>query len=144
MSSVTNIDALALGQEASDVLSTKAVSDGADLLRALLLHVGDGLLDDRVDRVGQVALAFGAALLQPGHDVEVFGPVELDGVALEEVGHDDIVAVGGELVGDELGVDELMADHVGEDDDGGGGVLGLGESDVGRDWEGLGQVVILK
>jgi hypothetical protein len=26
-----------------------------------------------------------------------------------------------------------MADHVGEDDDGGGGVLGLGEGDVGGD-----------
>lgn len=52
---------------------------------------------------------------------------------MEEIGHDDVVAVGGELVGDELGVDELMADHVGEDDDGGGSVFGLGEGDVGGD-----------
>jgi hypothetical protein len=131
--SVSDIDALALGQEASDVLAAKAVSDGTDLLRALLLHVCQRLLDNRVDLVGQVALALRAALLQPGHDVEVLGAVELDGVALEEIGHDDEVAVGGELVGDELGVDELMADHVGEDDDGGGGVLGLGEGDVGGD-----------
>ena len=133
MCSVSNIDALALGQEARDVLAAKAVSDGTDLLRALLLHVRQRLLDDRVDLVGQVALALRAALLQPSHDVEVLGAVELDGVALEEIGHDDEVAVGGELVGDELGVDELMADHVGKDDDGGGGVLGLGKGDVGGD-----------
>ena len=131
--SVSDINALALGQEAGDVLSAKAVSDGTDLLRALLLHVCQSLLDDRVDLIGQVALAFRAALLQPGHDVEVRRAVELHGVALEEVGHDDEVAVGGELVGDELGVDELMADHVGEDDDGVGGVLGLGVGDVGGD-----------
>jgi hypothetical protein len=130
---VTNINALALSQEARDVLSTKAVSNRADLLRALLLHVRQSLLDDRVNGVRQVALAFGAALLQPVHDVEALGRVELHGVALEEVGHDDVVAVGGELVGDELGVDELMADNVGEDDDGGGSVLGLWEGDVGRD-----------
>jgi hypothetical protein len=129
--SVSNINALALGQEARNVLAAKAVSDRANLLRALLLHVRQRRLDDRVDLVRQVALALGAALLQPGHDVEVFGAVELHGVALEEVGHDDVVAVGSELVGDELGVDELMADHVGEDDDGGGGVFGLGEGDVG-------------
>jgi len=134
--SVSNIDALALGQEARDVLAAKAVSDGTDLLRALLLHVRQRLLDDRVDLVGQVALALRAALLQPSHDVEVLGAVELDGVALEEIGHDDEVAVGGELVGDELGVDELMADHVGEDDDGGGGVLGLGVRNVGGDLRG--------
>lgn len=60
---VSNIDALALGHETSDVLAAEAVSDGADLLRALLFHVCQCLLDDRVDLVWQVALAFGAALL---------------------------------------------------------------------------------
>jgi hypothetical protein len=130
---VADVNALALGQEARDVLSAKAVSDRTDLLRSLLLHVRQSLLDDRVDGVGQVALALGTALLQPVHDVEALGRVELHGVALEEVGHDDVVAVGGELVGDELGVDEFMADHVGEDDDGGGGVFGLWVGDVGRD-----------
>lgn len=138
MGGVSDINTLALGQEARNVFAAKAVSDGTDLLRALLLHVCKGLLDDRVDGVRQVALAFGASLLQPGHDVEVFGPVELDRVALEEVGHDGVVAVGGELVGDQLGVDELMADHVGEDDDGGGGVLGFGVGDVGGDCEDVG------
>ena len=131
--SVSDVNALALGQEASNVLAAKAVSDGTNLLRALLFHVRQSLLDNRVDLVGKVALALRATLLQPSHDVEILGAVELDGVALEEIGHDDEVAVGGELVGDELGVDELMADHVGEDDDGDGGVLGLGVGDVGGD-----------
>lgn len=126
-----DIDTLALGQEAGDVLAAEAVADGTDLLRALLLHVCQSLLDDRVDGVRQVALALGTALLQPGHDVEVLRAVQLDGVALEKVGHDDPVAVGGELVGDELGVDEFMADHVGQNDNGGGGVFGLGVGDVG-------------
>lgn len=134
MRGVADIDTLALGQEAGDVLAAEAVADGTDLLRALLLHVCQSLLDDRVDGVRQVALALGTALLQPGHDVEVLGAVQLDGVAFEKVGHDDPVAVGGELVGDELGVDEFMADHVGQNDNGGGGVLGLGVGDVGRDW----------
>jgi hypothetical protein len=134
--SVSNINALALGQKARNVLAAKAVTHRADLLRALFLHVRQRLLDDRVHGVGQVALAFRAALLQPRHDIEVLWAVEFDGIALEEVGHDDIVAVGGELVGDELGVDEFVADDVGEDDDGGGGVFGFGEGDVGGDLEG--------
>lgn len=36
---------------------------------------------------------------------------------MEEVGHDDEVAVGGVLVGEELGVDVLVADYVGEEED---------------------------
>lgn len=38
---------------------------------------------------------------------------------MEEVGHADEVAVGGELVGDQLGVDEGVADDVGEEEDAG-------------------------
>jgi hypothetical protein len=135
VSGETDIDALALGQETRNVLAAKAVADGANLLRALLLHVCQSLLDDRVDGVRQVALALGAALGQPLHDVEVSSAelVELDGVALEEVGHDGPVAVGGELVGDQLGVDQGVAHDIGKDDDGVGGVLVLGVGDVGGD-----------
>lgn len=69
------------------------------------------------------------------HEVEVSGTIERDGVAFEEVRHDDEVAVGGELVGDaglivstrsnsalavkkkysQLGIDELVADDICED-----------------------------
>jgi hypothetical protein len=134
--SETDINALALSHETRNILAAEAVADSANFLRTLLLHVGQRLLDDRVDGVRQVALALGPALCQPGHDVEVAASelVELDGVALEEVGHDDPVAVGGELVGDQLGVDEGVAHYVGQDDDGVGGVFGFGIADVGRDW----------
>jgi hypothetical protein len=139
VSSETNVDALALGQETRNVLAAEAVADSANLLRALLLHVCQSLLDDRVDSVRQVALALGAALGQPLHDVKVSSAelVELDGVALKKIGHDDPVAVGGELVGDQLGVDEGVAHDIGKDDDGVCGVLVLGVADVGGDWGGM-------
>lgn len=52
--------------------------------------------------------------LDPFHNVKVPWAVERDRIAVEEVGHEHKVAVGGELVGDELGVDEAVADHVGD------------------------------
>lgn len=52
--------------------------------------------------------------VQPLHEVEVARAVEGDRVSIEEVGHHDEVAVGGELVGDELGVIKAVADHVGD------------------------------
>ena len=36
------------------------------------------------------------------------------GVAIEEIGHDDEVSICGELVGNELGVDETMANGISE------------------------------
>ena len=52
--------------------------------------------------------------LHPFLDVEVAGAVERDGVAVEQVGHEDEIAIRGELVGDELGVVEAVTDHVGD------------------------------
>ena len=57
--------------------------------------------------------------LQPCLDVEATGAVECDWVTVEEVGHQRDVAVGGEGVGDELGVGEFVAYDIG---DPGGGV----------------------
>jgi hypothetical protein len=52
--------------------------------------------------------------IEPGHQIPTRGPIiERHGVAVEEVWHDDEVAIGGELVGDELGVDEAVAEYVG-------------------------------
>lgn len=48
----------------------------------------------------------------PCHEIETFGAVERDGVVVEEVRHHDEVAIGGKLVGNELSVDEAVADHV--------------------------------
>lgn len=48
---------------------------------------------------------------------------------MEEVRHDHEVAIGSELIGNELSVDESMANHVGEYQDGilGGLVRGIGK-----------------
>jgi hypothetical protein len=37
---------------------------------------------------------------------------------VEQVRHDDEQAIRGQLVGDQLGVDEAVADHIGEQQDG--------------------------
>lgn len=72
---------------------------------------------------------------QPGHDVEPGRRVELDGVTVKQVRRNDPVVICCELVGDELGVDEAVADHVGEKEDPflRGAVRGVG--DVGFRWE---------
>lgn len=113
------------------VLGAEAVSHATDALAAQLgAHLDERGVDDRVDRGRQVA----GWALEPFLHVEPCGPVQGDGVAVEEVRHDDEVAVGGELVGDELGVDEGVADHVGKDEDGVLGGFGGGVGEVGLDW----------
>lgn len=70
---------------------------------------------------------------EPLHQIESLGWVERDGVPFKQVGHHDKVAIGGELVGDELGVVEFVADDVREEEDCCGGLLGFGVGDVGVD-----------
>lgn len=48
----------------------------------------------------------------PCHDIKAVRAVERDGVVIEEVRHHNEVAIGSKLVGNELGVDESMADHI--------------------------------
>lgn len=83
----------------------------------------------------------------PGCEVVVRGPVGRDGVPEEEVRDVGAVAVGGELVAEELGVGEAVTEDVGEEEDGGKGVGGGGEGgggggvgDVGFDFWGRGVV----
>jgi hypothetical protein len=81
----------------------------------LLPHLDDARVDDWVDVGGQVVALLRVVLaVEPLHDVEAVGPVQLDWIAVEEVWHHHEVAVGGELVGDQLCVVELVADHVGD------------------------------
>ena len=54
----------------------------------------------------------------PLHDVEVARAIERNGILVKEVGHHNKVAIGGKLVGDQLGVVEAVADHVGDAWDG--------------------------
>ena len=127
MRRVSHIDPLGR-QLPHDVLPAEAVPHGADALGAhRLAQVRDELLDQRLRPVD-------AVVLDPAGEVEVGGPVQRDGVAEEHVGHVGEVAVGGELVGDQLGVLEAVADDVGDDEDGDGGVGGGGTGDVGFRW----------
>lgn len=113
MCSVSDIDLARAGLEvAADVAAAKTVVNAADALDAeLVAHLANNVFDDGLDMLGQM-------VLEPVHDLEALGPIQRDGVSLEQVGHDDEVAMLGELVGQKLGVDELVADHVGEDQDG--------------------------
>ena len=131
MRSVPNIHTLPLRQKSRHILPPKTIPHSSNLLRALLLHILERALHNWVHTIRQMPLTLRPTFLQPLHDIEAFGAVELDRVALEEVGHDGPVAVGGELVGYELGVDEFVPDYVGEDEDCGARVFGLGVGDVG-------------
>ena len=70
---------------------------------------------------------------QPGHNVESSGRVQADGISVEQVRHNGPVAIGRELVRDELNVDEAVADHVREDEDAflRGAVGGVGDVSFG-------------
>lgn len=128
MRSVSDIDLADAGLEvAADVAAAKTVADPADTLDAkLLAHLANNVVDDGLDVLGQM-------VLEPVHDLEALGSIQRDRVALEQVGHDDEVAMLGELVGQKLGVDELVADYVGEDEDGMFRRLVGGIRDVCRD-----------
>jgi len=88
---------------------------GTNLASIFRPHLYQTRVDDRIDHGRQVCDLFLIILsLYPLHDVKVARSVEWDGVAMEQVGHHDKVAVGRELVGDELCVDEAVADDVGD------------------------------
>lgn len=70
----------------------------------LLLKVLDGVDDDGVDVLLVVWVLAVAALLEPLHDVEAGGHGKRQLVAIEEIDNQSGVAVGGELVGEELAV----------------------------------------
>lgn len=147
MGDVADVD-LAVLKEAGDVLGTEAVADATDALGAQLALE---LLNDRVDNGVEL---LGLVVLQPAGEVKALGNVDRNGVAVEEVGHNDEVAIGGVLIGDagdqllamglrcwvmqlraaaalQLGVDELMAENVSEDHDSVFGALVLRVRDIG-------------
>lgn len=85
-------------------LGTEAVAQGADLGEALVLEVLEGELDDGVDGLLGVGVLAVRAASEPLHEVEVGGAVEREGVAVEDVDDEGVVAVGGEVVGHQLAV----------------------------------------
>jgi hypothetical protein len=81
----------------------------------LLTQFNDTAVDDGID-VRRIMSTLVRVILaaEPLHDIEVGWAVEGDWVTVEQVGHHDEVAIGCELVGDELDVVELVADDVGD------------------------------
>jgi hypothetical protein len=129
VSGVTDVDLAGL-QVAADVLAAEAVTSGGDLLDAEgFAHILDGLLDDGVDVVGLV-------VGQPGGQIGLAGlhVGKRDLVTLEQVRNDGQVAIGGELVGEKLGIGE-NAEDVGQEEDGLVGALVLGVGDIGVDYQ---------
>jgi hypothetical protein len=129
VSGVTDVDLAGL-QVAADVLAAEAVANGTDLLDAQgFAHILDGLLDDGVDVVGLV-------VGQPGGQIGLAGlhVGKRDLVTLEQVRNDGQVAIGGELVGEKLGIGE-NAEDVGQEEDGLVGALVLGVGDIGVDYQ---------
>ena len=131
---VSHIDLALFGTEVADhVLSTKAVSDCADFLfrtsvaarpwacahlpylaSVLGPHLDEARVDYRVDHWRQMSnLALAVVALHPFPNVEVSRTVEGDRVGVEQIRHEYEVAIGRKLVGDELGIVEAMANHVG-------------------------------
>jgi hypothetical protein len=81
----------------------------------LLSHLDDAGVDDWVNVRWVVSTLLGVILAaEPLHDIEALRTVELDWVAVEQVRHHNKVAVGSQLVGDELDIVELVADDIGD------------------------------
>jgi hypothetical protein len=52
--------------------------------------------------------------LQPGHQIKASGAIQQHWIAVEQVRHDDKVAICRQLIRDQLGINETMADHISE------------------------------
>jgi hypothetical protein len=115
--------------KAATHFAAEAVADTSDALGTqFLTNILDGGLDDGVD-LGRLVL--GEPVGQIGLSGLHVG--NADGVAAEEVGENTEVAIGGELIGEQLSVD-VHAEDVAQDDDGlFGGLVVLGVDDVGVD-----------
>lgn len=113
-------------------LGAEAVSQSTNLGGTVLLLQGlDGGLDDGIDGLLGMGVVSIAALGHPAHEVEVVGAVKRERVAVEDVENQGEVALGGQLVGHELGV-LPDADDVGEEKEGLSGLLGASRlGDVG-------------
>lgn len=124
-----------VAEHADAVLCAEAVSRRSRELGLVLGGDGgaDGL-DDGVD-VGNGVVR--EPCVKEVHEVEAGAGVELvfvNGVAGKEIGHDDVEALGGVVVGEKLVVEELIAEDVGEEVE--YAVLGVGlvADNVGLDW----------
>lgn len=89
----------------------KAVANGTDPLTAHTRpHLAQHSLNHRLHAVRQMA----RRPLQPRHKVEGGRAVQRDWITVEQVWHDDEVAVRCQLVGYQLGINEAVPDYIGE------------------------------
>ena len=102
MCTITDIDALALSHKSYNVFRAKAVTSTTDLGEALVLEVGDAFLENGIDGFREVRVLAVTAFGHPSHEVEVARAIKREGVAVEEVDNEGVVAVSGELVGHQL------------------------------------------
>jgi hypothetical protein len=116
------------GEQTGHVFRAEAVSDGADLLGLELA------LNTRKDGGDDGRGLLGHVVLEPVRQRQTLGPrslVDEPWVAVEEVRHHNVVAVGREAICQELRVDKAVADDVGDEEDHlGGGTVRRG-GDVG-------------
>lgn len=120
MRNVADVDLSGLWQQVTNhVFGTETVTHRTDLLTVMLgTHRHEARVNDRVDSWREMGdLLLRVLALHPLLDVEVAWTVQRDGVAVKEVGHHNEVAVCGELVCNELGVDRFVPDHVGDEQD---------------------------
>jgi len=117
---VAGVDFSRVGaQVPDDVFAAETVAYGADFFAIILRpHLNQARINDRInDRWCMRLLVRVVLSSQPLHDLKVTGTIEWDGILVEEVGHHHEVAVCCELVGDQLGVVEAVADNVGDEED---------------------------
>lgn len=84
-------------------LGAEAVSNRSNLGKTLVLEVLDSLDNNGVDLSGSMGVVAVATLCDPAHDIDIDRGVGHD-IAVEDVGDNSGVAIGGELVGHELAV----------------------------------------
>jgi hypothetical protein len=120
-------------EQTGHIFRAEAVSDGAELLGLELA------LDTRKDGVDDGRGLLGHVVLEPVRQRQSLRPrslVDEPWVAVEEVRHHHMVAMGSEAIRQELRVDETVADDVGDEKDHlGGGAVRRG-GDVGFNYNG--------
>lgn len=106
-------------EETGDVFAAKAIANATNLVTSQrATHLLENSTYDGIDMSWIM-------VLQPFHDLETLRAVHGHRIVVEQIGHDDKVAISSILVSDELRVDELVPYHVGEDEDSVGGALVL-------------------
>ena len=123
-------DAFAASHVPGNILGSETVAHRAQFLHSQVArHLLEHRFDNGIRLVGAMAFALGTATLQPFHDIGPF----LDSIALEEIRHDDEIAVRGVLVSDELGVDQVVTPDIRDEQDRVRRILRLGVGEVRLD-----------